>query len=309
MATYTSRAEVPAQEKWDFTDIYPGLSEWEEDVAKISEGIKELKGFDGAISDGSSLYSFLKRQEEIEYIFSKVYVYAMLHSDVDTRDSEAQTLTEKASQLGVQLSAATSFFTPYLLALDERTLKDYLAEAEGLKYFEDALFKTYRYKPHVLDKEREELISQMGEALAAPSKTYNMLNNADIQFGNVTTDDGEIVELTRGMYAKLIKDENRNKREEAYRAYYKPYVQLNNSLASTLAAAVKNNVLLSKLKEYPSALEKALFADKVPKEVYEQLIETTKKIHRALSQVQFHSERRSRCGRAAAIRSECSFSS
>ena len=66
----------------------------------------------------------------------------------------------------------------------------------------------------------------MGEALSSPQHTYGMLNNADILFGEVTTNDGEKVTLTRGMYAKLIEDENREKRKEAYKAYYKPYVQL-----------------------------------------------------------------------------------
>ena len=41
-----------------------------------------------------------------------------------------------------------------------------------------------------------------------------MLNNADIIFGEVTTDDGKKVNLTRGMYAKLIEDENRDKRKK-----------------------------------------------------------------------------------------------
>jgi len=51
---------------------------------------------------------------------------------------------------------------------------------------------------------------------------------------------------------------------------------LKNSIASTLSAAIKNNVTLSKLRHYPSALEKALFGDNVPKEVYENLIQTTR---------------------------------
>ena len=80
------------------------------------------------------------------------------------------------------------------------------------------------------------------------------------------------------MYAKLIEDTNREKRKEAYKAYYKPYVQLKNSIASTLSAAIKNNVTVSKLRNYPSALEKSLFGDMVPKEVYENLIDTTKNI-------------------------------
>jgi oligoendopeptidase F len=78
------------------------------------------------------------------------------------------------------------------------------------------------------------------------------------------------------MYAKLIEDEDREKRKEAYKAYYKPYLQLKNSIASTLSAAIKNNVTLAKIRRYPSVLEKALFGDNVPKDVYENLITTTK---------------------------------
>ena len=87
---------------------------------------------------------------------------------------------------------------------------------------------------------------------------------------------GNNVELTRGMYSKLIEDEDREKRKEAYKAYYQPYLQLKNSIASTLSGAIKNNVTLAKIRKYPSALEKGLFGDKVPKEVYENLIQTTK---------------------------------
>jgi oligoendopeptidase F len=136
---------------------------------------------------------------------------------------------------------------------------------------------SFRYKTHVLSKEQEEVLSQLGEALSAPGNTFGMINNADIKFGDVTGANGESVELTRGMYSKLIEDDDREKRREAYKAYYKPYLQLKNSIASTLSAAVKTNVTLAKIRHYPSALEKALFGDMVPKEVYENLIETTKK--------------------------------
>ena len=78
------------------------------------------------------------------------------------------------------------------------------------------------------------------------------------------------------MYSKLIEDKDREKRREAYKAYYQPYLQLKNSIAATLSAAIKNNVTTAKIRQYPSALEKALFGDQVPKEVYENLIKTTK---------------------------------
>ncbi|WP_456275219.1 oligoendopeptidase F [Bacillus sp. AK128] len=276
MNTYKTREAVPIEETWRLQDIYEDSSAWQADYDQVVNLTKKLKEFDGNIQNGESLLSYLKLEEEISFIYRKLFAYGMLQNDLDTRITSAQVLRDKASQLGQQVSAARSFFMPFLLSLDEETLKKYIEEADGLNYFERDLYEAYRYKKHVLTKEKEEVLALMGEALSAPSKIYGMLNNADIKFGEVTNDEGEKVELTRGMYAKIIKGEDRKKREEAYKAYYKPYVEQQNTIAATLASAIKNNVITTKLREYPSALDKALFADVVPKEVYENLIEVTK---------------------------------
>ncbi|MGM7722329.1 oligoendopeptidase F [Metabacillus sp. Hm71] len=276
MTTYNSRNEVPLQEKWNLKDIYSDQQKWEKDYQQIEEMAIKLKASDGKITDGNTLYQFLKQKEELSYKLNKLYAFAMLSVDEDTRETKAQSLLDRAKQLNVKVSSSTSFFMPFLLNLDEETLKSYIAEDDRLTYFEQDLLESFRYKKHVLNKEQEEILSQLSEALSAPGHTFGMMNNADIKFGEVTNDHGKQVELTRGMYAKLIEDEDRNKRKEAYKAYYKPYVQLRNSIASTLSAAIKNNVTLAKIRQYPSALEKALFGDNVPKEVYENLIATTK---------------------------------
>ncbi|MDQ0257915.1 oligoendopeptidase F [Evansella vedderi] len=276
MVTYSSRAEVPENEKWDLTDIFPSTEEWKREYTKIEEMADKLTAFEGKIKDGNSLFEFLELREKINLSFKKVYVYAMLHVDLDTRDSTSQKLLDKASQLSVKVNSATSFFMPFLLNLKESTLKQYIAKVDKLNYFEDHLLDAYRYKDHVLSKEKEEVLSQLGEAISSPSKTYGMINNADIKFGEVTNEKGEKVELSRGMYSKLIEHEERAVRKEAYKAYYQPYVQLKNSIASTLSAAIKNNVVLTKMRNYPSALEKSLFTDMVSKDVYENLIQATK---------------------------------
>ena len=276
MTTYTTRNDVPENEKWNLEDIYSDLTKWENDLQLVEKMAEKLKQFDGAIQDGKSLYQYLKQREELSYTFNHVYAYSMLRVDEDTREASSQSLLDRAKSLSVKVSASTSFFMPYLLGLDKETLSSYIAEEEGLKYFEEDLYESFRYKPHVLSKDQEEILSQLGEALSAPSTTFGMINNADIKFGDVTIDDGEKVQLTRGMYSKLIEDEDRDKRREAYKAYYQPYKELKNSIASTLSAAIKNNVTMAKIRKYPSALEKALFGDMVPKEVYENLIISTK---------------------------------
>lgn len=276
MKIYQSRSEVPKEEKWDLTDLYIDFNKWEQDYQQIAEIGEKLKAYDGNIHDGFSLCRYLEMSEELEFLLNKLFAYAMLLADEDTRETKAQSLLDRARQLSVKVNASTSFFMPFLLSLEEDTLKKYIREEPSLQYFEKDLLESFRYKPHVLSKDQEGILSQLGEALSAPNKTYGMINNADIRFGEVTNDNGEKVELTRGMYSKLIEDENRKKRKEAYKAYYQPYVQLKNSIASTLSAAIKNNVTLARLRNYPSALEKGLFGDRVPKKVYVNLIQTTK---------------------------------
>jgi oligoendopeptidase F len=276
MPAYKNRAEVPMEEKWNLTDIYPDTSKLEEEYEQIEDMAGKLKEFDGQIQDGESLYQYLKLREELSFLFGKVYAYAMLKVDEDTRETTSQAYLDRAKQLSVKVSAATSFFMPFLLGLEEKTLKGYIAAEEGLKYFEEDLLESFRYKPHVLSRDQEAVLSQLGEALSVPGNTFGMINNADISFGDVTNEKGEKVKLTRGMYSKLIEDEDREKRREAYKAYYKPYLQLKNTIASTLAGAIKNNVTTARIRQYPSALEKALFGDNVPKEVYDNLIKTTK---------------------------------
>jgi oligoendopeptidase F len=134
----------------------------------------ELKEFDGKINDGESLCQFLELQENLNYSYKKVYVYAMLHVDVDTRDPSSQALLDKASQLGVKVSAATSFFMPFLLSVKEDTLKEYIQKVDKLKYFEDHLLDAYRYKEHVLTKEKEDVLSQLGEALSSQVNLRNV---------------------------------------------------------------------------------------------------------------------------------------
>ena len=276
MQTFKTREEVKEEEKWNLADIYESMEKWEQDFQQISNEIDQLKQFDGAIQSANDLYEYLHLNEQLGSVYNKLYVYAMLQTDLDTRNSKSQALLDRVSQLGRKISQATSFFMPFLLSLEENTLKGYIGEVKGLAYFEDDLLDSYRYKTHVLTKEQEAVLSKVGEAFSAPQKTFGMINNADIKFGEVTSETGEKVELTRGMYSKLIEDENRDTRKEAYKAYYQPYVQLKNTIGSTLAAAIRNNANMSKVRDYPSALEKSLFGDEVPKEVYDNLIISTK---------------------------------
>ena len=136
MTTYKTREEVKLQEKWDLSDLYSNGRDWDQDYLSIENMAQQLKAFDGNIHDGHSLYQYLKQSEELSFLFNKLYAYAMLKVDENTRETTSQSLLDRAKGLSVKVSAATSFFMPYLLSLSEETLKGYLSEEKGLDYFE-----------------------------------------------------------------------------------------------------------------------------------------------------------------------------
>ncbi len=276
MITYKERKDIPIQETWNLQDIYDSIEKWEDDFSLVEASAEELKQMDGHINDGPSLLQFLKKQEQLSKTFTKIYAYARLSNDLDTRDPHTQAILNRAESLSYKVNQATSFFSPFLLSLEEKVLRSYIESTEGLHYFEEDLFEMFRYKKHVLPKDQEQLLSSVSEAFSSAAHTFRMLNNADIKFGRITNEQGEKIELTRGMYSEIMKDSDRKKRKEAYKAFYEPYIQLKNTFASTLSSCIKNNVTLSKVRHYPSALEKSLMGDMVPITVYENLIATTK---------------------------------
>src|SRR3954465_6515132 len=105
MKEYTTRLEVPVNEKWNLEDIYSDSSKWEEDLKKIEQMGEELKKYDGEIQDGKRLYQFLKHKEELSYVFNHVYAYSMLRVDEDTRDSNSHSLLDRTKALSVKVSA------------------------------------------------------------------------------------------------------------------------------------------------------------------------------------------------------------
>ncbi len=55
MTELKDRLQVADKEKWDLTDIYDTIEDWESDFHKIEILTKELHEFNGNIHDGNSL--------------------------------------------------------------------------------------------------------------------------------------------------------------------------------------------------------------------------------------------------------------
>ena len=268
------REEVPVELTWDLSAIYESNEGFEKDLEFVKSQIPAVADAkDTALKDGASLLAFLNLLNIVDDKIETAYVYSHLKADQDTSNNENQVLNQRAFSTYIDFSGASAWFSPAILALSDEEFEGYFKQEPGLEDFR-VLLETARIKKgHVLSDKEEALLSKASEVFQGASKTFNLLNNADIKFDEITTEDGEKVELTNGNYSVYIESKNQAVRKEAFETLYKPYINLKNTFASTLGTEVKGHNFSALVHNYDSARQAALASNQVPEEVYDALVE------------------------------------
>lgn len=266
------RKDIDQKLKWDTTSIYEKDEDFYEDIENVKNLANRLVGFKGKITSSlDNFKDFIKLDEEFSRKLEKACVYASLKSDEDTRVTKYQEMDQVATNTYVALTEALSFVRPELLATDQEKIKEYLKDPEIAHlshYFEDIA----RYKDHTLDERSEQIIASFGKTAQNPSATYMIFSNADMSFPSVEKD-GEEIEITDANFVNLQQDKDRDFRREVYEKYYKTYRQFSNTLASTLDGDFSAHNTEAKLRGFSSAREMSLFANNLPEEIYDNLLE------------------------------------
>ncbi len=114
-----------------------------------------------------------------------------------------------------------------------------------------------------------------------------MFNNADIEFPEITDENGEQVRITSGRFISMQNSKDRRVRKDAFEGLYQTYRKFENTLAATYSGQVKQQMFLAKMRKYNSTLEAAVDGNNVSPQVYENLVETINenmdKMHRYVS--------------------------
>ncbi|WP_311492388.1 oligoendopeptidase F [uncultured Anaerococcus sp.] len=266
------RSEVEERLKWDTSSIYADDEGFYKDIEEIKALVEELKKFKGKLTkDLESFKKYLKLEEEFSRKMEKAYVYSSLRSDEDTTVSKYQEMSQVAQNTYVYAASELAFISPEILSTDEKIIDSYLEDPEisYLKhYFEDK----FRAKDHVLDSKSEAILAAFGKLKNNPQNTYMIFNNADLSFPSVEKD-GEEVKISNANFVTLQEDPDRDFRRKVYEKYYETYRQYSNTLASTLDGEFTAHNVEAKLRGYKSAREMSLFANNIPEEIYDNLLE------------------------------------
>lgn len=282
------RNEINEKDTWDLSTIFETDKKWEEELALLTEDTKEAASLEGHLLDSAeSLLNITERYLDLSRRLEKLYVYAHMKNDQDTRVAKYQEYYAKAMTLYSQLDQVFSFYEPEFMAITEEQYQNFLAEEPKLQPYKHFFDKLLQNKEHVLSQREEELLAGAGEIFGAASETFAILDNADIVFPLVKDEDGNEVQLSHGVYMRLVESKNREVRRGAYEALYSTYEQYQHTYAKTLQTNVKVQNYRAKVRNYKSAREAALAANFVPESVYDNLVSAVRKhlplLHRYLS--------------------------
>ena len=268
------RKDVAVNLKWKTSDMFADQAAWDALYEKVEKAI-DFKKYEGKLGEKEQ---FKKCYDELYAALGDLEllaVYASMRHDEDARLSEFNALLSKVDALEVKFSAETAFIVPELTALDEKILKNYIADPD-LKDYDYELKDVIKSKKHVLGKEAEEVLAMGGQVYGAFSNIFGMINNADLPFPEITVD-GKKVKLTHGTYSVMVQSPDRDVRKKAFKAFYKAFHGLLNTIAANYIANVNKDVYLAKVRKYESCLEKALDGEDVSPKVYENLIKSVDK--------------------------------
>ena len=282
------RNEINEKDTWDLSTIFETDQKWEEELALLTEDTKEAASLEGHLLDSAkSLLNITERYLDLSRRLEKLYVYAHMKNDQDTRVAKYQEYYAKAMTLYSQLDQVFSFYEPEFMAITEDQYQNLLAEEPKLQPYKHFFDKLLQNKEHVLSQREEELLAGAGEIFGAASETFAILDNADIVFPFVKDEDGNEVQLSHGVYMRLVESKNREVRRGAYEALYSTYEQYQHTYAKTLQTNVKVQNYRAKVRNYKSAREAALAANFVPESVYDNLVSAVRKhlplLHRYLA--------------------------
>lgn len=273
-----TRADAPAELRWDFSAIYPNWEAWEAGMAEIQARADAFGKLRGTLKNGpDAVLQAYRLQDEIGKLQYRLYRYTGLQRDVDTRNQGVSGRFQRVVALFARLEAAQAWFTPELLTIPEPTMQAWLAQTPALGAYRFPILDNYRQQAHVLDEKGERLMALADPVGQAARTIYQELSTSDIKFPTIKTTDGSEVRLAPGAYGRLLESNpNQADRARAAAAHVATYGATANTYAAAYAGLLQRDWFLAQARNHPTTLDAALDANNVPRAVVENLIAATR---------------------------------
>ncbi len=275
--TLPPRSEVNVNDTWDLTTLFASDEEWEQAFEQFMGRIPEYEQYRGKLAESaSSLADCLGFDAELSRLGERLFTYTGLKTTEDQTNGTYQAQKARLGNASTRADQAASYIRPEILAITDDRMSELVA-ADELEPYRLLLERMLRFKKYTLGNKEEELLAMQGEMAQAAGNAFRQLLDADLKFGMVTDENGVKIELSNATFGQLLQSSSREVRKAAFHQYYEQFTAHENTMAATLKGSIDSDAYYAKARGYDSALSQALYPDKVPHSVYDNLIAAVRK--------------------------------
>lgn len=268
------RHEIEEQYKWAIHDIYADDNAWNADYDFVKSCTDKIKAYKGKLGESAeTLYSYFTMNDEISVKFDSLVNYAHRRHDEDTANPVYLEMSGRLSSLISDISDASSFEVPEILAISKETLEKFYKEKEELSVYKLYIDRLFKRQEHTLSEAEERIMALAGQMQEAPDNIYSVFSDAEMKFDDATDSQGNKHQVTHGTYIPLVQSSDRVLRESAFKSMYSTYGKYKNTIAAMLSAQSKQLVFNARARKYDSTLHASLDRTDVPVSVYHNLID------------------------------------
>jgi len=268
-----NREAIDSKYQWDIAKFYKNNDQWEESFTKVKTLIIKVEQYKGTLNKSVQQFKdFIFLKEEIIKLTSRLYTYAKMRWDENTKSNTYKGLFERAQNISAEVETVFSFAEPEIINNLEK-ISEFSAIDPKLKEYTRYFQKLKIQKDHILSEQEEAIISEASVLGQGPENIFSVLSDSDLPFPLVTDEQGQQLQLSHGRYSNLLESYQRNVRSEAFHAMYSTYQKYANTYSSILTAHLKTDIFHTRVRKYHNSLEAALKPNEIPIEAYNNLID------------------------------------
>ncbi len=270
-----SRAEVDRRFTWNAESVFPDEAAWDEAATAILAQLPDLAEFKGHLGDSPELLAdWFDASERVHRLTARATVYSTMSYSCDVGDEKAAARADRARSVATQVSAATSFALPEMLAIGLPKLREWVATSPRLGHLGHYFDRVEKLQRRIRTAEVEELLSQVSDPLNTAVSSHAVLANTDLKFAPAIGSSGEQHEVAQGTIGNLLSNPDRQVRRTAFESYADAHLAAQHAMAASLAGGVKRDVFFARARGFASSLEAALEPSHIPVEVFHNVVKT-----------------------------------
>lgn len=268
--TLPFRKEVPLEETWDISGLFPSDDEF---YQTLTETIRSAKAFNAQyvnqLNDVQIIEQALDDYSEILIQLDRMANYAELCLSVDTANEQSQTLSAKLSTSYGKIASELSFVVSEITSLSESDLDELI----NISKYPHFLTKVKSKKAYELSPEVEKVLASLSPTFDSAYELYGTTKMLDINFESFKHNN-QLYPLDYATFENEYEDNpDTTFRKTSFKYFSDALRKYQHTTAATYNMQVQQEKIEADLRGYDSVIDYLLQDQEVTRDMFNRQID------------------------------------